>query len=319
MKKTFLRSALCAAMLFVSSVVSAQICSQKQVKVLVPLSPGSGTDVIARTIFEQVSQQIGQNVVVENKMGGTGTIAAAIVAKSQPDGCTLLVNTVSHTVVATSKNLSYSVTNDFTNISGLIEQPFVIATSVRFKSVADIVKYGLENPGKLNYGTPGVGSSGHLFMEKFAHAAKIKMVDIPFRGTPEAMTEIMSTRLDMFPAPVSSMIALSKDNRVNSVAVSTAKRSFALPDVPTVAEAGFPSADYSFWIGLFAPAGMNSELVAKIHSEVQRAMASPEVKAKLITLGADQMKKTPTEFDAFVKREIKNNAEIINRSNITLE
>jgi tripartite-type tricarboxylate transporter receptor subunit TctC len=311
---------LCISLLIATTSVFAQEWPQKQVRVLVPLSPGSGTDIIARTIFAEVSKQTGKNFLVENKMGASGTIAASMVAKSEPDGYTLLVNTVTHTVVATSyKNLSYDVENDFTNVTGLIAQPFVIATSSRWKSIAEIIKYGRENPGKLNYGTPGVGSSGHLFMEKFAHVAKIKMVDIPFRGTPEAVTEMMANRLDMFPAPVSSVVSLSKDGRINSVAVSTLKRSPSLPDVPTIAEAGAPGADYSFWIGLFAPAKMDPSLVAKINSEIQYAMAQPEVRAKLLELGAEPIKLSPTGFDLFVKREIKHNAEIVTRSKITME
>ena len=311
---------LVASLIVVTSTAFAQEWPEKQVRVLVPVSAGSGTDVIARIIFAEVAKQTGKTFLVENKTGASGTIASSIVAKSDPDGYTLLVNTVTHTVVSTSyKNLPYSVENDFTNVSGLISQPFVVATSSRWKSVAEIIKYGRENPGKLNYGTPGVGSSGHLFFEKFAHVAKIEMVSIPFRGTPEAITEMMANRLDMFPAPVSSVVGLSKDGKINSVAVSTLKRSPALPDVPTIAEAGLPGADYVFWIGLFGPSKMDASLTAKINLQVQNAMASPEVKTKLLELGAEPMKLTPAAFDSHVKREIKHNAEIITRSKITME
>jgi tripartite-type tricarboxylate transporter receptor subunit TctC len=311
---------LCASLLFIVTSCFAQSWPQKPVRILVPVSPGSGTDVLARIIFEQVQKQTGKPMLIENKVGASGTVAANITSKSEPDGHILLVNTVTHVVVATSyKNLPYSVDEDFTNISGLIAQPFVVTTSSRWKSIEEIVKYGRENPGKLNYGTPGIGSSGHLFMEKFSHAAKIKMENIPFRGTPEAVTEMMAMRLDMFPAPVSSVVSLSKDGRINAVAVSTNRRSPALPDVPTMAEAGVPGADYFFWIGLYGPAKMDPALTSKIYSEVQKAMATPEVKAKLIELGAEPIKLTPNEFSSFVRKEIKHNGDIITRSKITMD
>jgi tripartite-type tricarboxylate transporter receptor subunit TctC len=181
----------------------------RAVRIVVPFTPGSATDVVSRAVFEQVSRQIGQPVVVENRAGGGTTIGSALVAKAEPDGHTLLVNSTSQVVVAAAfKNLSYSVADDFTSVAGLITQPFAVATRTRYKSIAELVQYGRANPGKLNYGTNGPGTSGHLFMEKFALAAKIKMTQIPFRGTPEAMTEVMADRLDMFPGPVLTMMLM---------------------------------------------------------------------------------------------------------------
>lgn len=292
----------------------------RAVRIVVPFTPGSATDVVSRAVFEQVSRQIGQPVVVENRAGGGTTIGSALVAKAEPDGHTLLVNSTSHVVVAAAfKNLSYSVADDFTSVAGLITQPFAVATRTRYKSIAELVQYGRANPGKLNYGTNGPGTSGHLFMEKFALAAKIKMTQIPFRGTPEAMTEVMADRLDMFPGPVLNTLKLAKDGRVNALAVSTTTRSAFMPDVPTLAEAGVPGADYVFWIGAFGPARMRPAVTERIHAEVQRAMAVPDVKAKIANLGADPINSSVAEFDSFVKREIKSNAEIFISAGIKME
>jgi tripartite-type tricarboxylate transporter receptor subunit TctC len=299
----------------------AQEWPQKQVKVIIAGTPGSVLDNISRTVFDQVSKQTGKIFTMENKAGAGGTIASTTVAKSLSDGHTLLVNTVTHTVVPSAyKNLPYNVEEDFTNISGLISQPFAVATSLKWKTVGEIVKYGKENPGKLNYGIPGVGSSGHLFMEKFAHSANFKMQNIPFRGSPEAMVELMAGRIDIFPAPVSQALSFQKDGRVNIVAVTSPKRSVIVPDVPTMSESGVLGATYLYWIGVFGPSKMDMKQVLIINSEIQRALSSSEVKSKLNDLGiTDTFKMSPNEFDTFVRSEIKHNAEIVTRSKITLE
>jgi tripartite-type tricarboxylate transporter receptor subunit TctC len=310
-----------AAMVMVTSTSFAQEWPQKQVKVIIAGTPGSVLDNISRTVFEQVSKQTGKAFTMENKAGAGGTIASITVAKSLSDGHTLLVNTVTHTVVPSAyKNLPYSVEEDFTNISGLISQPFAVATSLKWKTVGEIVKYGKENPGKLNYGTPGVGSSGHLFMEKFSHSANFKMENIPFRGSPEAMIELAAGRIDIFPAPVSQALPFQKDGRINIVAVTSPKRSVNLPDVPTMSESGVLGATYLYWIGVFGPSKMDTKQTSIINSEIQRALSSPEVKLKLNDLGiTDTFKMTSNEFDNFVRSEIKHNAEIVTRSKITME
>jgi tripartite-type tricarboxylate transporter receptor subunit TctC len=301
--------------------VNAQDWPARQpIKILVPFSAGSATDVIGRAVFDQVSRQIEQSVLVENRAGGGTTIASAAVAKSEPDGYTLLVNSTSHVVVATTfPKLPYSVADDFTALSGLASQPFVITTRTRYKSIADLVQFGRANPGVLNYGSNGPGTSGMLFMEKFALMAKMKMTHVPFRGTPEAMTEIVADRLDMFPGPVLNVLELARDGKVNLLAVSTPRRSSALPNVPTLAEAGLPDADYSFWIGAFAPSRTPRPIAERLNAEIIKALNSPEVRKKIAALGADPMPMSLAEFDVFVRREIKLNADIFTAAGIKLQ
>ena len=304
-----------------ASSVFAQSWPEKPVKVVIAVQSGGGTDVMARLVFKQISEQTGKNFIMENRAGASGVIAAREVAKSDPDGYTLLVNTVTHTVVATSfKNLNYNVENDFTNIAGMVSQPFVIATGPRWKNITELTKYAKENPNKLSYGTPGVGTSGHLFMEKVTNATNMKMLSIPYKGTSEAYVDLFTNRIDMYPAPVSTVAMFAKDGKMNALAVSSNKRNSAIPNVPSMAEIGLPEAEYLFWIGVFGPAKMEKSLVDRINLEIIKAMDSPELRNKLINeFGAEPIRMSPTQFDAYVKREIKHNAEIIKRSNIVME
>jgi tripartite-type tricarboxylate transporter receptor subunit TctC len=294
--------------------------ARQPVKIIVPFTAGSATDVLARAVFNQVARQIEQSVLIENRSGGGTTLGSFAVAKADPDGYTLLVHSTSHVVVAsTFAKLPYNVSEDFTALSGLASQPFVITTRTKYRSIADLVEFGRANPGVLNYGSNGVGTSGMLFMERFALAAGMKLTHVPFRGTPEAMTEIVADRLDMFPGPALSTLELAHAGKVNALAVSTPRRSSAMPNVPTLAEAGLPNADYTFWIGAFAPAKTPQPIVQRIHSEIIKALNSPEVKKKISDLAAEPMSMPMRDFDAFVKKEIKLNAEIVAAAGITAQ
>lgn len=285
--------------------------TERPVKIIVPFTAGSATDIVARAVFDEVSRQIGQSVVVENCTGAGTTLGSALVAKAEPNGYTLLVNSTSHAVVATTyPKLPFSVADDFIALSALAAQPFVITTRTKYKTIADLVQYARANPGVVNYGSNGIGSSGMLFLEKFALVAKIKMTHVPFRGTPEAITEIVANRLDIFPGTALSTLDLARAGKVNALAVSTPQRSSSIPDVPTLAEAGIPGADYVFWIGAFAPARTPRPVVERIHSEIIKALDLPKLKKKFVDLGADPMPMSMADFDAFVRKEIKLNAEI---------
>jgi tripartite-type tricarboxylate transporter receptor subunit TctC len=315
---TLLVAALCVS---VAVPASAQEWPAKEpIKVIVPFTPGSATDIVARVVFNQVSQQIGQTVIVENRGGGGTTIGSAFVAHADPDGYTLLVNSTSHVVVASVyAHLSYNVAEDFTALSPLASQPFVATSSVKYKTMADFVAYGRAHPGALNYGSNGIGTAGQLFMVNIGLAAKITMTHVPFRGTADALTEMISNRLDLFPAPATAMIELAKAGKVDALAVSTAQRSQAMPEVPTIAEAGYPDATYNFWIGAFAPAKTPTVISTRLHDEIVKALAVPEVQKEIIALAADPMPMSMKDFDAFVRKEIKLNAEIVKAAGIPPE
>jgi len=247
--------ALALAFMLSPGVALAQDWPAKQpIKVIVPFTAGSATDIAGRIVFEQVGKQIGQNFVFENRGGAGTTLGAAMVAKADPDGYTLLVNSTSQVVVAsTYAKLPYSVADDFIPISALADIPFVVSTTTHYKSMKDVVAAS-SKPGGIFYGTNGPGSSGHLFMEALRLAAGYPITHVPFRGTVEAMTEVIAGRIDMFPAPALNAINLTKEGKVNSLAVSSPKRLPLMAEVPTLAEVGLPKAQYQFWVGSFAPA-----------------------------------------------------------------
>jgi tripartite-type tricarboxylate transporter receptor subunit TctC len=307
--------ALALLLSFSPVAASAQDWPTKQpIKVVVPFTAGSATDIAGRIVFEQVGKQIGQNFVFENRGGAGTTLGAAMAAKSDPDGYTLLVNSTSQVVVAsTYAKLPYSVADDFIPISGLADIPFVVSTTTKYKSMKDVMAAG-SKPGGIFYGTNGPGSSGHLFMEALRLAAGYPITHVPFRGTVEAMTEVIAGRIDMFPAPALNAINLTKEGKVSSLAVSSPKRLGLMPDVATLAEIGLPKAQYQFWVGAFAPAKTPKPIIERLNREVVAALNVKETADRIIALGGNPMPLTPAEFDAFVRKEIALNAEIVKAS-----
>jgi tripartite-type tricarboxylate transporter receptor subunit TctC len=278
----------------------------KVVKVIVPFTAGSATDIMARIIGERLSASMGQAVVVENRPGAGGTLGAAQVAKSEPDGYTLLVVSTGHVVnPALYGNLPYDTVTDFAGITPLAALPsvLVVGAASPFKSVAELIAAAKAKPGQLNYASAGVGSATHVNAEKFRTDSGTQITHIPFKGTPETIVEVSSGRVDFMFTPVLASIPSIRDNRMRALAVSTAKRSTALPDVPTVAEAGLPGFVFDFWIGLLAPAKTPRVVVNKLNAEVRKVMAQPEVIERMAKLGAEPLPMTPERFDAYIKEE----------------
>jgi tripartite-type tricarboxylate transporter receptor subunit TctC len=288
--------------------------AKQPIKIIVPFTAGSATDIAGRIVFEQVGRQIGQNFVFENRGGAGTTLGSAMAAKADPDGYTLLVNSTSQVVVAsTYAKLPYSVADDFTGISGLADIPFVVVTAPAYKTMKDVID-ARGKPGGIFYGSNGPGSSGHLFMEALRLAAGYPITHVPFRGTVEALTEVMTSRIDMFPAPALNAIPLSREGKLNSLAVSSPKRMPQMPGVATLAEIGLPKAQYQFWVGAFAPARTPKPIVERLNREVVAALAVKEVADKIIALGGSPMAMTAIAFDTFVRKEIALNAEIVKAS-----
>ena len=302
--------------LFAPFTAMAQDWPTKQpIKIIVPFSAGSATDVTARTVFDQVGKQIGQTVVVENRGGAGTTIGSGMVAKAEPDGYTLLVNSTSHVVVAsTYAKLSYNVARDFAPISMLASIPFVIATSPKYKTLKDLVEAGKKPGGNILYGTAGAGSSGQLFMERLRLVAGFPATHVPFRGTPEGMNELIAGRLDIYPAPALNAIGLSRDGKINVLAISAPKRLSLLPDVPTLAESGLAEALYNFWVGAFAPAKTPKPIVDRLNREVVAALKVKAVADRIVALGGEPSPMTTEQFAAFIGKEIALNAEIVKAS-----
>jgi tripartite-type tricarboxylate transporter receptor subunit TctC len=308
-------SALALLLLLSPVAATAQEWPTKQpIKIIVPFTAGSATDVTGRIVFDQVGKQIGQSFVFENRGGAGTTLSAAMVAKADPDGYTLLVNSTSQVVVAsTYARLPYSVADDFVGISGLADIPFVVVTTPTYKTMKEVIAAG-KKPGGIFYGTNGPGSSGHLFMEALRLAAGYPVTHVPFRGTVEALTEVIAGRIDMFPGPALNAISLVADGKLSSLAVSSPKRLALMPNVATLAEIGLPKAQYQFWVGAFAPAKTPKPIVERLNREVIAALKVKEVADKIVALGGSPMPMTPAEFDGFVRKEIALNAEIVKAS-----
>jgi tripartite-type tricarboxylate transporter receptor subunit TctC len=289
-----------------SPLVWAQSFPSKTIHVIVPFAAGSATDVAARLVGERLNAAWGQPVIVENKPGAGGTIGIAQTAKADPDGYTLCVVSTGHVVNdVLYKDLPYDVLGDLAGVAPLVSLPsvLIVPTSLGVKNVKQLVAQARAKPGEFNYGTAGVGSAAHINTEKFNKAAGITAVHVPLKGTPPILSETMGGRLQYAWVPIIASLGPIKDGKLLALAVSTDSRNSTLPDVPTIAEAGFPGGQFDFWVGLLAPAKTPKEIVAKINAEVNRALASPEMKDRLAKLGGEPMKMSPEQYDAFMRKE----------------
>jgi tripartite-type tricarboxylate transporter receptor subunit TctC len=306
-------------MILWASAALGQSYPNKPVHVVVPFTAGSATDILARTFGQKLSEMWNQPVVVDNRPGAGGTIGAAVVAKSAPDGYTLLVHSAAQAYnPSIYPTLSYDTVKDFIDIVPLGGQPnvLVVAPSTGIKTVAELVAQAKQKPGQLNFGSAGTGSGTHINGEKFKLAAGIDVMHIPYKGTPEALTDTIAGRVTYFFSPISAALPFVRDGKLVALAVSTAKRSGALPNVPTVAEAGLQGFDYSLWVGMFAPAGTPADDVDKIARDVRTVAQSPDVKERFAALGAEQMPMTPSEFKQFVDSEIADSAKVVKAAGI---
>jgi tripartite-type tricarboxylate transporter receptor subunit TctC len=291
----------------------------KPVRFIVPFTAGSGTDIVARTVGDAMSKGLKQPIVVENRPGAGGTLGAAQVAKSAPDGYTLLIHSAGHVAnPAMYASLPYDTLKDFVGITPLASLPnvLVVAPGKGFKSVQELVEKARASPGTLNYATAGIGSATHMNTEIFRLAARFDATHVPFKGTPEALTETATGRVDFFFAPLSSALPMIKDARLVALAVGTAQRSPLLPNVPTTVEAGYAQSEYVFWVALFAPAGTPRPIVERLHAEAARALASPEVREKLAVLGAEPMPMASSAFDDFLRAETQRIGEVVRKAGI---
>jgi len=308
-----------AALALCATLASAQGYPNKPVKVVVPFTPGSATDILARTLGQKLSEQWGQPVIVENRAGAGGTIGAGVVAKSPPDGYTLMVHSSGHAVNASMyPTLPYDTTKDFVDVATLGGQPnvLVVAPASGLRTVADLIAAAKKSPGALNYGSAGIGSGTHVNAEKFKLAAGIDAVHIPYKGTPEAITDTMTGRVTYFFSPISSALPNIREGKLVALGVSTAKRSSALPNVPTIAESGLPGFDYNLWVGLWAPAGTPQDIVDKINADVAKVLAMPDVRERLAALGAEPMVMTSADFRKFMREEIDDAAKVVKAAGI---
>src|SRR5258708_2525275 len=300
----------------------AQAWPSKPIRIIVPFTPGSGTDIIARTVTERLSPQLGQPIVIENRPGAGGTIGAAVVAKSEPDGYTLFVHSSSYTVTpSTYKDLPYHTPRDLTRVIPLALPPnlLVMAPSKGIRSVKELVAAAKAKPGALNSASVGIGSATHLNAERFRLGAGIEIVNIPFKGSPEALTEIVTGRVDFYFCPVNAALPVVRAGEVGGPPAGSAPRALPLPHLQATVEAGVANSDYNFWVGMFAPAKTPREVVSRLYRETAKALRAAEVREKMARLGAEPMDYDPEQFNLYIRDEIAANAALVKAAGIKLE
>ena len=292
--------------LCVASSTFAQGYPSMPVRVIVPFTAGSGLDIVARMLSQKLTEFWGQPVAVENHIGVGGTVGAGVVAKSPPDGYTLLVNTTAHAVnVALYSKLPYDPVKDFVDVSPLVAQPYVLVagTSAGIKTVSDLIAAAKAKAGQLKFGSAGTGSGTHMIAEKFRLAAGIDVVHLPNKGGPEANADAIAGRVTYWFPPIAVALPQVREGRLLAVGMSSARRSSLLPDVPTIAETGLAGFEDTIWYGMWAPAATPAEVVNQLSKDVARALATPDVRDRLSKLGAEPMNMTPAEFARFVRSE----------------
>lgn len=308
-----------AALPVLPRLAMAQEWPSKNIRAIVPFSAGSATDIIPRTVFNQLSIDLGQPIIVENRTGAGGTLGAATVARAEPDGYTLLAISSAHTIIpSVYPNAGYDAVQDFAGVIPLGNLPnvLVVAPAAGFKTVKDLVAAAKAKNGTITYASAGAGTATHFSAERLRLAAGFEGSHIPFRGGPEAVTEVMTGRVDFYFAPMALVLPLIKDGKLQALAVSSPSRASALPDVPTTLEAGFPNSDYLFWVAVFVPAKTPPAVIAKLHQQTEKTLATPSMREKLAKLGVEPMAMTSSELDALVKAEIPINAAIVKAVNI---
>ncbi len=299
----------------------AQNWPTKPLRVVVPFTAASATDTIARIVAERLGAHFGQTLVVENRPGAGGTIGVGTVARAEPDGYTLLVHSSSFTVTPTTyPNTPYNTLRDFSGITPLANLPnvLVIAPSRNIRSVKDLVAAAKAKPGTLTYASAGAGSATQLNAERFRLGAGFEGVHVPFKGTPEALTEILTGRVDYYFCPVISVLQFIKEGKLLALAAGSSKRSSALPEIPTTLEAGIPNSDYNFYVGMMLPSKTPRAIVDTLYQNVVKVLQNPDTKERLAKLGAEPMLMKPAEFDVYIRKEITSNAALVKAAGITV-
>ncbi|MGE5526467.1 MAG: tripartite tricarboxylate transporter substrate binding protein [Rhodospirillaceae bacterium] len=314
---------LCAA---VAAVVSASAAAQeypgRPLRIIVAYTPAGATDILARAIGQKMSESWGQPVIIDNRPGAAGNIGTEIAAKSPPDGYTLLMATAGTHGINPSlyRKLAWAP-QDFTGVSlvAMVPNILVVNNALPVKSVKELIAYAKANPGKLSYGSPGLGSTAHLSMELFKSMTGTQMTHVPYKGSAGVMADVMSGQIALTMDNIPPYLPQVKAGKLRALAVSPAKRTPAAPDLPTVAEAGVPGYDSGAWFGLVVPTGTPRAVIEKLAAETQRILKLPDVRERISALGAEIVGSAPDEFNAFMKSELAKWAKVIQEANVELQ
>ena len=302
--------------------IKAQAWPAKPVRIMVGFAPGGAADVTARMIAPKLGESLGQPVVIENRGGSGGLLATDAVAKSAPDGYTLLLMPAADTIQpAVRRKLPYDLERDFAPVARMVFGPWflVVHSSVPARNVKELIALAKASPGKLNYATSGTGSSAHLAAEVLSSIMRISMVHIPYKGTSDGVVAVATGQADMIFASIPAATPLMSAGRVRALAVTTGKRTALAPDMPTLIESGVPGYDRSGWYGMLAPATVPREIVARLSSAIVKIMNTAEIQDAFRRQGLDPAPTTPEEFGTFIRSEIAQNIKVVKEARIKVE
>jgi tripartite-type tricarboxylate transporter receptor subunit TctC len=313
-RRTGAVATVCAAFFVVSPTVSAAAPQadsaatypNRPVRVIVPFTPGGQPDIFARMVGEKLTQSLGQQIVVDNRAGAGGMTGSKTVADATPDGHTLLSISSAHAIAPAVRKLPYDTLRDFAGISMLYNAAYllVVPPTLAVKTVQDLVALARAKPGQLNFGSAGVGSGTHFAAEMFKYAAKIDVVHVAYKGIPEAMTDTMANRVQIFMAPIPSSSGLVKEGKLRALGVTSPARLPFVADIQTIAEGGFPGFRWDSWGGMFAPAKTPRAIVSRLNREVVSILNQPDIQKRMRALGAEPAPTTPAELDKHVAQEL---------------
>lgn len=317
--KCFIRSCVALGLFAIAVGVQAQAYPAKPIRVVLPFPPGSGTDTTARPVLNQMSKQMGQPIVIENRPGAGGTIGMAAVAAAEPDGYTVLVHSNSFTVVpATYTNLAFDTTRDFVGVMPIAGLPMALVTSPAkgYQTLKDLIATAKAKPGSINYASAGAGGATHLGAERFRLAAGFDGVHIPYKGSAEALTDVMTARVDYYFSPVGLALPQIAAGKLVALAVSSSTRSSAMPNVPTTLESGLPNSEYNVWVGMMANARTPRPVLQRLHDEMVKAIQTAEIQETFRKLVAEPMIMSLDQFDAMLKSEYGMNAALVKAAGV---
>ena len=305
--------------LVLSLTAHAETWPSRLIKATIPFGAGSATDVVPRLVFDRLSAELGQSIVVENRPGAGGTLGTAMVARADPDGYSVLAHSSALTIApAIFPDLSFDARTDLAGalMIGSSANVMIVPPSRPWKTVQEFIADAKAKPGSISFGSVGIGSAVHISAEKFRLAAGFEATHVPYRGGAEVIADIIGGRVDFYFCPLATALPLIKEGRVRALVISTAKRVTDLPDVPTPAEAGLKNAESIFWFGVFMPAKTPRDIIDKFHDAGIKLLAEPSMQESLMKLGVEPFPMTPAEMDAFVAREIAENLELIKAAGI---
>lgn len=302
---------------------AAQAYPNRPIRVIVPLAPGGGTDTVARLVSGKLSELLGQQLVVDNRGGGGGVIGTEIAAKANADGYTILMGSITTNAVNSVlyRKLPYDPLRDFAAISmvGTVPNALVVHPSVPAKTLKEFLAHAKANPGKINFGSAGIGSAPHLSMELIKSMTGVNMVHVPYKGAGAAVTDVLGGQLQALCSSLAGLLPHIKAGRVRPLGVTTSKRNPQLPDVPTIAESGIPGYEVTIWYALYVPAGTPKPIIARLNAETVKALASPDLKERLTLQGVDVGSSTPEALTAFTKAETTKWAKVVKDAGVQLE